>query len=569
MKGTAGLKIGVLDAETDPFKRGRVPKPFTAGFYNGSLYLCKWGEKCIDDLMNEIAELDEPHLIYCHNGGKFDFWFMFHWIDTEAKLTIINGRLVEWCMKGTKHVFRDSLAIIPVALSQYQKEEINYDIFERSKRELVHNKTSINNYLKSDCVNLWNLVNRFSERFSNERGHTPISIGQASIRELLALHPFQIMTQASDEEIRPWYMGGRVQCFASGILKGPWRVVDVNGMYSKVMAEYDHPLSDMYESVERPPRGKRAVWFAEFEGSNRQALCVNTDDEGLSFTLQEGTFFACSHELVPAIAAGLVKVRKWVTILKPSEKGNFRAFVDKWQAEKVAAEVAGDKAGRLFSKLIQNSAYGKTGQNPEDFKDYEILTDMMADGELKEKGYEPEARISEDPFIEIWARKSKFHSHGYYNVGIAASVTSAARSVLLDGLRQSIEPIYCDTDSIICRSFNGPVDPTALGAWKLEAEAEFAAIAGKKMYCLYDTKPIPGKKYPLINKINPTGRCGRIWPVKWASKGGDITPSNIVRIAKGATVEFTSEVPTFSLSRGISFISRKFRKTVDAPEAFD
>ena len=549
MLGTKGKKIAVFDAETDPFKLDRVPAPFTCGFYDGDIYISKWGKDCVAECLLEISNLPNDYVIYVHNGGKFDFWFMWNFIDSERSLTIINGRLVEFSMKNTKHIFRDSLAIIPVSLATYQKQTIDYQLFEMDKRNLSKNRPLIEEYLKSDCVYLYELVSKFGQRFCNERGNIPISIGQASIKELTKLHPFQTMTESSDLAIRPWYMGGRVQCFRSGILKGPWRVYDVNSMYPTVMAEYVHPLQDMWEVLEKPPESRRSVWFAEFKGSNRQALPIHTD-EGLSFSVQQGTFHACSHELVPAIAAGLVRVDEWISILKPSKTGKFKRFVYKFYKEKNDFREAGDKANELFSKFILNSAYGKTGQNPADFRDYKILSNIMHDRKLREQGYEPETRISDEPFIEIWSRKSPFHSHGFYNVSIAASVTSAARAVLLDGLQKSIDPIYCDTDSIICRKFKGDVDPHRLGAWKMEATADYAAIAGKKMYCLY----------------NKVGR--RIEPIKWASKGGDLEPEEIIRITNGEIIEHTSEVPTFSLSRGISFISRKFRKTVDEPKRF-
>jgi hypothetical protein len=47
-------------------------------------------------------------------------------------------------------------------------------------------------------------------------------------------------------------------------------------------------------------------------------------------------------------------------------------------------------------------------------------------------------------------------------------------------------PIYCDTDSIICEAFGGNLHDTELGGWKIEAEGDYAAIAGKKLYAVFD-----------------------------------------------------------------------------------
>ena len=38
--------IAVIDFETDPFEHGIVPRPFAAGFYDGSRYLQFWGDDC-------------------------------------------------------------------------------------------------------------------------------------------------------------------------------------------------------------------------------------------------------------------------------------------------------------------------------------------------------------------------------------------------------------------------------------------------------------------------------------------------------------------------------------------
>ena len=81
-----------------------------------------------------------------------------------------------------------------------------------------------------------------------------------------------------------------------------------------------------------------------------------------------------------------------------------------------------------------------------------------------------------------------------------------------------------------------------MGAWKLEAEADFAAIAGKKLYTLYNH--------------------GAKEPIKLSSKGGTLTMKELIKIAKGGLVEFQNAAPTFSIRNETKFISRKFKNTV-------
>ena len=86
-------KIAVIDAETDPFRKGRVPKPFVWGFYDGETYLDFW----TDDVHEIIKFLqNEEYIVYAHNGGKFDYHFMLDYINLYEDISIINGRLAKF-----------------------------------------------------------------------------------------------------------------------------------------------------------------------------------------------------------------------------------------------------------------------------------------------------------------------------------------------------------------------------------------------------------------------------------------------------------------------------------------
>ena len=140
----------------------------------------------------------------------------------------------------------------------------------------------------------------------------------------------------------------------------------------------------------------------------------------------------------------------------------------------------------------------------------------------------------------MW-RKPAVGGGAYKDVAIAASITSAARSVLLHALASARRPVYCDTDSIICEGLSKRVkiDRTALGAWKLEASGDRLAVAGKKLYALRKGR-----------------RC-----VKKASKGVKVAPGEIERVARGGEVVWRSDVPNFSLLHGTRYIERRVRKS--------
>ena len=57
-------EIWVTDSETDPFKAGRVPKPFIWGCYNGSEYHTFTDTDAMVDFFAE-----KEVIVYAHNGG--------------------------------------------------------------------------------------------------------------------------------------------------------------------------------------------------------------------------------------------------------------------------------------------------------------------------------------------------------------------------------------------------------------------------------------------------------------------------------------------------------------------
>jgi hypothetical protein len=82
-----------------------------------------------------------------------------------------------------------------------------------------------------------------------------------------------------------------------------------------------------------------------------------------------------------------------------------------------------------------------------------------------------------------------------------------------------------------------PLHDSDLGKWKLEANGDSIAIAGKKLYALRN-----GREY-----------------VKHASKGARMEPADIFKICKGETIHWHNDAPSFSLSNGTRFVDRKIQ----------
>lgn len=557
-------EIAVIDAETDPFKYGRTPAPFVWGLWWRGNFWSFWGDDCTDQLIKFLENLNVTLLIYAHNGGKFDFYFLLEHLGNPIKL--IHGRIAKAAIG--KHELRDSWLIYPMALSAYKKDAINYDLFERGVRE--KHRAEIISYLRGDCKYLHELCEAFIKRFGKK-----LTAPSAAMAELRKIHPQKLGGKSHDEKFRPFYFGGRVQCFVSGVHEGAWKVYDVNSMYPYVMRNFDHPAGTEYVVIDSPDIDS-AGWivgypachyFVEIEGLNHGALPLREKD-GLSFNVRSGLFITTSHEFRLSLSLGVFR-GNITRALIPHGVQRFVEFVDKFGGEKIAAKKSGDKIGEIHAKLVQNSAYGKFGQNPEDFDDYLFQkrhVDPMPDFDIWESHEEGE-------FHRFWRRRKTIALddgsasvprtvRGYFDVAIAASITSAARSVLMQAISNATRPAYCDTDSIICESLSKvEFDDYKLGAWKKEAEGNKLAVAGKKLYALFDeSKPRP---------IDPKSKECQCFVcrccVKSASKGVILPPHEILSIAKGSSIEWRNEAPSFKKDGHAEFIKRTVRQTAKIP----
>lgn len=536
-------RTAAFDIETDPFVAGRIPQPFCCGVaLDDGTETVFWGFDCIDRAMECLQTLSEKYLVYVHNGGRFDFNYMWDYV--EDPVTILGGRLVEFEFAG--HVFRDSFAILPLPLDEFgTKRAIDYAKFEADIRE--NHRNEIEAYVAEDCRQLLSAVLTFRDRFEGERREwLPLSLGSLALREFSKHHAWARASKVGDTLMRPWYFGGRTQVFRGGILEGPWLVVDCNSHYGAAMAREFHPNTDELVEMGRPPVAA-GPWFARILADNAQALpWRDPETDQIHFDISHGEFNVCGHELVPAVAAGLVRVHEWREIWRPVSFEKFDRFVATWMDEKIAAEIRGDKLGRQLAKLIIAAVSGKLGQDPRRFSEWTIVRDPRDDERMEAEGWIAQSVIRNDPerWLELWAKPSPVMSHSFVNVGMAASILSASRAIMLAAIPLADEPIYCDTDSLICRAFHGTIDPFELGAWKIECAAEYAAIAGRKTYCLY----------------NKVGR--KIVPVKWASKGETLSPQEIISMARGGAVDKVNEAPRFSLRGAPPFQKRTYRRTV-------
>lgn len=526
-------RIYTADAETDPFKFGRVVAPFVWGVYDGEQFYYFWGEtqkECCDDfirhLEGEVAE-GENIIVYAHNGGKFDFLFLYEYMEPE--LMVVNGRIAVAYLCGGAVELRDSFMIMPIPLKEFEKDEIEYWKMEKEHRN--NYKNEIIRYLRKDVVSLHELVTAFIERFGLQ-----LTMASTAFKEIRKTgYEITRTGEPYDKHFRQFYYGGRVQCFKTGNYEGVLSFVDINSAYPYAMVHNHWYGSGFLEHV-RLPDGDNGSWFAEISAISAGSLPVRADKLYFPNDDNKRTYYATGWEINAGLETGTLKIKKVHRVFKPNQKNNFREYIEKYYKEKAEFKAKGldvkeNKIGYIFAKLLQNSGYGKFAQDGRDFKKFCIVPF----GEWPEsvEGVEPWQWYSDQNGYSFFYRDEP--EDRFFNVATAASITGFVRAYLWKAICAAEEPLYCDTDSLICRKFNGPLGKD-LGQWDLEANLTEAHIAGRKMYAVKTTEG----KY------------------KVASKGVRLTFDEIKNgVKNGGILEYKQDAPTFSVSKGQRILTRE------------
>ncbi len=548
---STNAEIAVADAETDPFKYDRIPKPFVFGYADRSVFFPFWGDRCVVELVACIRQR-KPNVLYAHNGGKFDWMFLLPYLENPIK--IINGRIASARIGTTE--LRDSWNILPFPLEQFDKDtkgwtpeqkENFYAKFEATERQI--HKASILDYLRNDCENLLKLVTAFRERFGSK-----LTVASTAMGELRKRHDYPHSNASHDSRFRQFFFGGRVQCFEIGQIYGKLKLYDVNSMYPKAMRDFWHPRGMNYthfneKDFGRFCYGKGYPYFLRVRCASDAAFPLRNNTMGLAFPITTDTFHVTDKEFEAAYQLGLLSDIQVLDAWQCEERQRFDTFVDDFFAERETHRLSGNEALRLSTKYVLNSAYGKFAQNPEDHFDYHIRrAGDPVPGDHSDTDHPwsdfPPWQIATDygGIGEIWHRPVPPNRQQFFDVAIAASITGAARSILMRALRSATRPVYCDTDSILCESLPQSLVGESLGLWKLEAECDEAFIAGKKLYALF--------------------RNGEL--VKSSAKGvqkSQLTRSNWCDLIRGAELEIANPVPNFKIDGSARFTKRRIKSS--------
>lgn len=518
-----------LDAETDPFMKGRLPEPFIWGLYTGAgFHVFHKTEDMID------AIKDQDVIVYAHNGGKFDFHFLLDKINLREEIKVINGRLVSGHIG--KCEIRDSFALLPEPLKALGgKLEIDYAKLEKAVR--AQHMPEIIRYLQADCVVLWEAVDKFEQSYG--RHLTQAGAAMAFWERISGLKA----PKTDDRyfaKFREYYYGGRVQVFEKGHITRPIDVYDIRSAYAHAMLSA-HPYQPIY-AEQAYPHTIEATDMVTLDCISTGALPIKGEKGGMSFPDdgERRRYTVPGHEVIAALETGSLREVRYINTIKFSNLIDFTKYIEYfWAGRKIDIQ-NGDETASLFKKRLMNSLYGKFAANPDNYGNFmavpwEEKMDHVADG------YEFNGLLGNFALVR---RDLDRWQKNFINVATAASITSMVRAKLWRGIHASHEPVYCDTDCIMATSAKLDIGDN-LGQWHHEGTASEAWIAGKKLYYLVGDFE-KGKKE------------------KKASKGVNLTGPDIKDVAMGATVTYEPDAPTYSLSskKGAYFQKRRVRMTV-------
>ena len=581
-------KLIAVDCETDPFLNQRVPVPFIWGAYDGKRYRI-WHDT--DEFVHWLKR--QNCYAYAHNGGKFDFMFLMKYLkSTKAK--VIAGRIAEVSLGRCK--LRDSYSIMPVAMKQVQKGEIDYWKLEKSVRN--DNMPEIEEYLRKDVYYLYQLVKTF-----RETAGTQITIASNSFKycRKLKINPGKTNWRF-DREFRDYYFGGRTECFKPGTHENI-KIIDIVSSYPYAMLQ-PHPTGDdritwrekaTEKLNELIAAGEAGPTFIHLRGYSKGAFPRKTESGALEFPHAIGEYKITGWEYLVAKKHGLIKGEEIISLTAFKKYIDFTPYIKHWFEYKASWDKKENPVEYEIGKRMMNAAYGKLAQDPTRYYDYEFHPSGTP---IKKKegwqlytenfmGVEVHRRSSmwrfEKKYGKDWRKRNdvgdmmqekELRPPKFFNVATGASITGFSRAHLLDTMHSvgAENTIYCDTDSLMLLScdLSAVNMGKELGQWELEGEGEIGHFAGKKTYAI------------RMKERDKTGE----YVYKIASKGCKITYDHMQaeinsargykdrdeydnalgfdrarRLVEGETIEIINPSPSFSLANGVRFVPRLIRAT--------
>lgn len=510
-----------------------------------------------DELLDWLENLPSTknHIIYSHNGSKFDNYAIFN-----SALDIVNAR--KFAIESTIYSisyrsnieFRDSLHLLQAPLRAFGSKGITPEKFINKNHPHfgLHGKITEEDieYCVQDCVILKNALIELRSLYREWTGKVdaalPYTAASMAHKTWSARywsedwkwtgsngrnHLSTKIDKEADASARLAYYGGRVQVFCEeGELYENVASFDRNSKYPTIMLneELPDPTSTRKFFINRLEiiREKKYLYWGKFtmEGDDSRAFLPSKDEDGRrDYTQKTFEGYLCSPEVERALDCGWKIIDGEDLYYAEKTVRPFKEYVEFFYSMRMEMKNDDDERQQLI-KILLNSLYGKFGQKG-GYK--QLLTPEEINGVLNNpktiicenefgclEGYEDEegnlwevcywSADSDHIYLQCYT-EDEAPEHSCFQW--AAFITSYARVQLdeaIEAMGDNYEVLYTDTDSVHIAGFQeGDTVPLELGKklgqWEIEG-----------------VKWTDGSYYPVA-------REARYWEPKaytWANEAG-------------------------------------------------
>lgn len=466
--------FNVIDIESRNWVRFIV-----LGFYNGNDYL---EFRTLTKFFKFLQCTDlKSNKFFAHFGGKFDFLFLIraiikdkNWFIDEIiprGSSMLSMRLIHKTLHK-EFYFYDSSALLSFSLKDLTN---NFDV-ETKKGEYDHSlnrpyNKELSEYLRSDCIGLYQVLKKFSEWPLIKKSGMATTIASQALR-VFRTYQEKILFMPSEyhnDFSRQSYYGGRVEIFKPLCEKTIYEY-DVNSLYPFIMLSHIYPVS--CGIISRTYKSDRlGIYECEVVSpKNLYVPCLGILSKN-KYIFPLGSFRGVftSAEIEYARSLGY-KIKVLKGIYFKDSKNIFKEYVTDIYDIRLKSKPG--SIDNIIAKLLLNSLYGRFGMNPEKEN---ITFDLK-------KGVTPYIEIKQgNRQQEIYKEATMLDS--YINVAIASFVTSYAR-IHMHKLYMKCEKnlYYTDTDSIF--TTQKMETSNELGALKLSGAYDSACFLLPKTYYL-------------------------------------------------------------------------------------
>lgn len=462
---------------------------YLVGWYNGKEY--KMFESYPlppDDSRSAIAQfctwqfLRFPHgPIYAHNGGNFDHLYVLRWLlryFPKARVEFVPTQssilLMTVYIDGRKYEFRDSMRLMVAGLDDIAKTLLGTGKVQGIDYETLHTDSRRYDYLKRDCVALYDCIVKFREivtkRLGGNVGLTAAATSIDTLRTGYLKRSIAGLTESREGFVRLGYYGGRTEVFHTAnscVFREPnyLRCYDVNSMYVWALAQ-PLPCDFFCETYGRRLTGSGflecEVDASDCNEAARQYPILPYRCEGkLLFPLGRFRGVWTTEEINRALLYGyrIVWIGRGIWFRLSIV---FKQYVDTLYRLRDKSLPTFDPTLSAIAKVLGNACYGKFGTN----RDREKIHLSPSVEEILEKGMRP----LQGPFdLPVYVEDCQSEA-SYILPHLAAWVTSLARLRLLTYIHKCLPSrvFYCDTDSV----YTTAELPTGKGLGEMKVEYE-------------------------------------------------------------------------------------------------